>query len=146
MNTAWEQQQGKKKVWGQTSFESPICSCIFLSSLKYRAQRQNFSTLSRKSNSNNSGRRDEGEKMEIEGLMNGDWQEIERDRESRMRDGQLGHSDRAVDWFGTSCRSLCGSKPLSILLSQTIHLLWWTILFLKEKTRMEKKARQKNIR
>lgn len=35
--------------------------------------------------------------MEIEGLMNGDWQEIERDRESGMRDGQLGHSDRAVD-------------------------------------------------
>lgn len=38
-----------------------------------------------------------GGKMEIEGLMNGDWQEIERDRESGMRDGQLGHSDRAVD-------------------------------------------------
>lgn len=35
--------------------------------------------------------------VEIEGLMNGDWQEIERDRESGMRDGQLGHSDRALD-------------------------------------------------
>lgn len=35
--------------------------------------------------------------MEMEGLMNGDWQEIERDRESGMRDGQLGHGDRAAD-------------------------------------------------
>lgn len=33
----------EQKVSGQTSFESPIRSHVFLSSLKYRAQRQTFS-------------------------------------------------------------------------------------------------------
>lgn len=35
--------------------------------------------------------------MEIERLMNGDWQEIGRDMETGKKDGQLGHSDRTVD-------------------------------------------------
>lgn len=35
--------------------------------------------------------------MEIERLMNGYWQEIERDTETGKKDGQRGHCDRTVD-------------------------------------------------
>lgn len=35
--------------------------------------------------------------MEIERLMNGDWQEIAREMERGKKDGHLGHSDGMVD-------------------------------------------------
>ncbi len=33
----------------------------------------------------------------MEGLMNGDWQEIGREIETGKKDGLLGHGDGAVD-------------------------------------------------
>lgn len=35
--------------------------------------------------------------MEIEALMNGDWQEIGRKMDRGKRNGRLGHSNRIVD-------------------------------------------------
>lgn len=129
----------EERVSGQTSFESPIHFHRILSSLKCSKTNFFFIIPLEKVRLYRSffGRGETGDKV-----MNWDWQE----RDRRRRNEQLGHSGGAVDWFGTSWRSLCRSQPPFILESQTIHLLSYTTLlwlFLEKRHEQQERHRQK---
>lgn len=97
MNTAWEQQ--KKKVWGQTPFESPTHSHVLLSSPKHCAQKPTFFLIVNKSLTlvilAEKMRGENGDRETDEWILARD-REGHRDREERWTTGSLWSNGRLI--------------------------------------------------
>lgn len=121
MNSAWEQRQEEKRFGGKLLFESPICSPVFF--FFFFSQVPRLKETSARCPESPSPVVLEEERRGEEWRWKGWWMEIGKkwrvgaNGVAGMRDGRLGRSDRAADWFGTSRRSRRGSKPPSILLA-----------------------------